>query len=216
MTKASETPPVHSHADPLGDGRMTAPAAERNIGPIVDALRDWVPARGSVLEIAAGTGQHALACARAFAGLDWQPTDVAPERLASIDAWRAAEGPDTLRPAAYLDATTPDWSWDPVDLVVLANLMHLISPDAATNLISGVARVLTPGGHFFLYGPFRTGPGYRSEGDARFDAAIRAAHPEAGYKELGWIEATAGAAGLARAALIEMPANNLALVLAKS
>lgn len=215
MAGRDEKRPVHSNADALGDGRLSAPSASRNAGPIVEALRAHVPARGRVLEIAAGTGQHAVACARAFPGLDWQPTDIAPERLASIDAWRAAEGIENMRVAQWLDAARPDWQVAPVDLVVIVNLMHLIAESDAANVIRGVARALTPGGRFFLYGPFRTQGVFRSEGDAGFDARLRASDPAIGYKDLEWIEAQAEKVGLLRRALIEMPANNLALVCEK-
>ena len=208
--------PVHSNAAPLGDGRLTAPAASRNAGPIVEALRPHVPAHGTVLELAAGTGQHAVAAARAFPGLVWQPTDPAPERRASIDAWTAAEALPNIRPAADLDATAPHWPFPPADLVVLINLMHLVTAAAAQAILAGAARALVPGGRFFLYGPFRTNGAFRSEGDAAFHARLAAAAPGTGYKDLDWIEAEAAALGLSRIDLVEMPANNLSAVFQKA
>lgn len=216
MTRDRTTPPAHSNADDLDDGRLSAPAAVRNAPAIVAALAGWLPSEGQVLEIAAGTGEHAVALARANPGLTWLPTDVAPERLASIDAWRAAEGIANMRLAARLDAARPDWSFGPVEAVFLANLMHLLPEGAAGNVIRGAARELRPGGRFFLYGPFRTGGGFRSEGDRAFDARLRASDPAIGYKDMEWIEAEACAAGLTRLALIEMPANNLICVLERA
>ncbi|MEZ5722894.1 MAG: DUF938 domain-containing protein [Paracoccaceae bacterium] len=208
--------PVHSHADPHhADGRLSAPSASRNAPHIVAALAGHLPAEGAVLEIAAGTGEHAVALARANPGLSWQPTDIAHERRASIDAWARAEGLANIRPAAALDAGTPDWQAGPVDVVYLSNLLHLISGEAATNVIAGAARALAPGGRFCLYGPFREAGAYRSEGDARFDAQLRAADPLTGYKSVEWVTETAQAAGLDRRARIEMPANNLVLVFAR-
>lgn len=203
--------PLHSNADEMDDGRLSAPAAMRNARAIVEALAPLLPTEGRVLEIAAGTGEHAVALARAFPGLDWQPTDIAPERLASIDAWRAAEAVENMRVALYLDAGTPDWRVGPVDVVYLANLFHLIAAPAAANVIRGGARVLRPGGRFFAYGPFRTGGTFRSQGDRAFHARLTTADPATGYKDADWIEATAVEAGLARVAMIEMPANNLIL-----
>lgn len=217
MTGKPDMQPVHSHADPHhDDGRLNAPAAERNAAAIVAALAAHLPGAGNVLEIAAGTGQHAVALARANPGLTWAPTDIAPERLASIDAWARAAGLGNIRPAAHLDAATTDWRYSPVEAVFTANLMHLVSEAAARNVIAGVVRCLAPGGRFCLYGPFREHGAYRSEGDAGFDARLRAADPDSGYKSVEWVTETAGANRLAPIARIEMPANNLVLVFGKT
>lgn len=216
MTDKPDMQPVHSQADPTHeDGRLTAPAASRNAGAIVVALAAHLPEAGTVLEIAAGTGQHAVALALANPGLTWAPTDIAPERLASINAWARAEGLGNIRPAARLDATMPDWRHPRVQAAFAANLFHLVPAAAAVNVMSGVARTLAPGGRFCLYGPFREHGAYRSEGDASFDARLRASDPEIGYKSVEWVTETAGANGLVPMARIEMPANNLVLVFGK-
>jgi SAM-dependent methyltransferase len=216
MTRKGDMTPTHSNADSLDDGRLSAPAAVRNASAIVAALADWLPASGRALEIAAGTGEHAVALARANPGLDWQPTDIDPARLASIDAWRAAEGVKNMRVAVVLDATTPDWTVEPVRVVYLANLMHLLPEIGATNVVRGAARALEAGGQFCVYGPFRLGGTFRSEGDAAFHARLTAAEPSIGYKDFEWIETVAAKAGLNRVALIEMPANNLVAIFKKS
>ncbi len=216
MPDRTDIPPVHSQADPhAGDGRLSAPSAARNAPHIVAALADVLPGAGRVLEIAAGTGEHAVALARANPGLTWQPTDIAPERRASIDAWARAEGLGNIRPATPLDASAPDWQAGPVAAVYLSNLLHLIAEADAANVIAGAARALAAGGLFCLYGPFREHGAYRSEGDARFDAQLRAADPDTGYKSTEWVTETACAAGLSPRARIELPANNLILVFAK-
>ncbi len=204
--------PTHSNADSLADGRLSAPAAVRNAPAIVAALAGWLPERGRALEIAAGTGEHAVALAGGNPGLDWHPTDIDPLRLASIDAWRAAEGVSNMRVATLLDATGPDWRVDPVAVIYLANLMHLVPEAAAANVIRGAARALAPGGRFCLYGPFRAGGRFRSEGDASFHARLTASDPAIGYKDVEWVDAVAAEAGLDRLDLIEMPANNLIFV----
>lgn len=206
---------VHSHADRMDDGRLSAPAAVRNAPAIVAALAPLVPETGTVLEIAAGTGEHAVALARAFPGLDWQPTDIDPARLASIDAWRAAEGVANMRVAVWLDATTPDWAFGPVDAVYLSNLFHLLPEAQAENLIRGVGRALGPGGTFYAYGPFRVGGGFRAESDEAFHERLRESDPSMGYKDAEWIEAIGAQAGLRPLARIDMPANNLILAFQK-
>ncbi|HHL22885.1 MAG TPA: DUF938 domain-containing protein [Aliiroseovarius sp.] len=222
MTQPGERPRVHSNAEGLGDGRLSAPSALRNIGPICEALAQVVPAAGTALEIASGTGQHAVAFAAAFPGVTWQPTDIAPERLVSINAWRQAEGaPANLRPARHLDASRPGWpdwpgeedgSCAPVDLVVAVNLFHLIDNAAARMVLTGAAKVLKPGGKLFIYGPFRDAGGFRSEGDRKFHASIVAAAPKSGYKQVDWMRDQARLAGLEWLGRVEMPANNLSLI----
>ncbi|HHB80419.1 MAG TPA: DUF938 domain-containing protein [Aliiroseovarius sp.] len=211
MTQAGETPQIHSNASDAGDGRLSAPSALRNVGPISRALAQIAPQAGVALEIASGTGQHVVAYARAFPNVTWQPTDIAPERLASIDAWVAAEGLGNIRPARGLDASTPDWDAGRYDLVLMSNLFHLISAQAAGNVIAGAARALNPGGRLFIYGPFREAGAFRSQGDADFHANIIAAQPDCGYKSVEWMQETALARGLNATGRIEMPANNVAL-----
>ncbi len=206
---------VHSNADTLGDGRLSAPSAVRNAGAIVAALEPVMPARGTVLEIAAGTGQHAVALAAACPQLVWQPTDIAPERRASIDAWAKAAALPNIRPAAPLDASAPGWREGPVEMIFLANLLHIITREAAQNVLAGIARSLAPGGIAALYGPFRTEGGFRSESDARFHAALCRDTPDIGYKDAEWVASTAKSHGLTPRPRIEMPANNLILLFEK-
>ena len=203
-----------SVAEPGADARLSAPSALRNAGPITALLRAHAPAEGRALEIASGTGQHVLAFARAFPGLTWQPTEIAAERRASIDAWAATEGLPNIRAAIALDATAPGWANEHggQDLVVLVNLLHLISTQEARTIIAEVARALAPGGRFVLYGPFLRDGEATSEGDASFDASLRASDPDVGYKDdfttIDWLHE----AGLTLVDVVEMPANNLAFV----
>jgi len=209
-SQAGERP--HSTADACEDGRLSAPSAARNAAPILEVLTRHVPRAGYAIEIASGTGEHAVACAGAFPGVVWQPTDIEPERLVSIDCWRAVKGHRNMRLAQYLDASVPDWRAPGFDLFLTVNLLHLIPEDAVRNLILGVARSLAPGGRWALYGPFCTGGGFRSEGDLSFHETLVAHDPAIGYKDLEWVEELARDAGLVRRELVEMPANNLMLI----
>ena len=197
-----------------GDGRVSAPSAERNAGPILDLLRRHAPETGTALEIASGTGQHIAAFAAALPGLDWTPTEADPDRFASIEAWRAASRCPNLRPPRPLDATSLPWPGDVrgVDLILLVNLLHLISDTDAENILTGVAAALAPGGRFLLYGPFRRDGLLTSDGDASFDARLKAQDPAIGYKDDRWVRDRAGAAGLHLRKVTDMPANNLAFL----
>ncbi|WP_296765857.1 DUF938 domain-containing protein [Sediminimonas sp.] len=217
MPRRLSLPDSASVADTGADGRMYAPSAARNIPHIRDLLAQFAPQTGRALELAAGTGEHAVALAGALAGLDWQPSDVDPARLRSIDAHAADAGLANLRPVITLDATAPGWSaaHPGQDLIVLVNLLHLISTPEAHTLVAEAAMALAPGGVLFLYGPFLRDGEATSEGDARFDASLRAQDPEIGLKDdwevIDWINA----AWLDLAAVVEMPANNLALIARK-
>ncbi|WP_412507795.1 DUF938 domain-containing protein [Roseovarius sp. SYSU LYC5161] len=207
-------PQLASTATPGEEGRLHAPAAERNAAPILELLRLHAPERGRALELAAGTGQHAAHFAAALPGLDWQPTEIDAERRSSIDAWAAAAGLPNLRAAIDLDVTAPGWGAHHAgqSLVLLVNLLHLVSAIEARTVVSETAQALAPGGVFVLYGPFLRDGEATSEGDAAFDASLRAQDPAIGYKDdfevIDWLHA----AGLELAEVVEMPANNLALV----
>lgn len=214
---AGETPhSVASIADEeVRDGRLSAPSAARNIAPILTALRPYLPDNGYALELASGTGEHAISYARSFPGIVWQPTDIASERLDSIDAWRAQAGLRNMRLAQFLDATQPDWCAEGFDVMITVNLMHLISAPAMRAVVAGVARSLEVGGRWCLYGPFRSGGGFRSDGDQTFHQSLTAHDPDIGYKDVETVEATADLRGFACLARLEMPANNLMLIFEK-
>ena len=196
---------------PGADRRMQAPSAGRNAGPILDVLRAHAPARGRALELAAGTGEHAVAFSRAFPGLAWQPTDLDPERLASIEAWRQAEGPDNHLPPRALDAARAGCAAaeGPADMILLVNLLHLISDTEAEAVLTGIVQALGPGGTGFFYGPFLRDGDATSPGDAAFHASLRAQDPAIGYKDLAWVIARLRPLSTT---IVEMPANNLMVI----
>lgn len=204
-----------SGADISIDGRRHAPSALRNQGAILDVLRTEAPAKGKLFEIASGSGQHAAAGAKALSGLIWQPTDANPDNLTSINAWRAHDPAPNLRAGVVLDAASPGWAadWPGQDVVLIINLLHLIPADMAAAILSESARALGPAGRLMVYGPFLRDGKTTSDGDAAFDASLRAQDPQIGYKDLAWVQALFAAAGLA-ARSIDMPANNLMLIAA--
>ena len=199
------------------DGKLFAPAAARNAEVLCDLLAEVAPEQGKALELASGTGQHAVAYAARLPGLCWQPTEVDEIRRASIQAYAAESGLSNISPPLPLDATAPGWSADHPgqDLIVLVNLLHLISESEARTLIREAAAALAPGGRFVIYGPFMRGGELTSDGDRNFHAALSGHDPAIGYKDdfdtITWLQA----AGLELVQAVEMPANNLALVTGK-
>ena len=191
----------------------SSPAALRNRDPILEVLRPRLSATGLVLEIAAGSGEHAVWLSRALPGLSWRPTDPDPDALASIAAWCAAEGPPNLLEPLALNASEPDaWPVDQADAIVCINMIH-ISPWAATQgLMAGAGRILPVGGLLYLYGPYREAGRSTAPSNEAFDASLKARNPAWGLRLTDDVAVLAAARGLALTDRIEMPANNLSLV----
>ena len=191
----------------MSDDRLYAPATLRNRGPILDALRPRLPARGLVLEVASGTGEHVAHLAAALLHLSFQPTDPDPAHLASIAAW--TNDLPNVHPPLALDASAPDWPLRRAEAVLCINLVH-IAPWAATEgLVAGSVRVLPPGGSLILYGPFKRDGRHTAPSNAAFDADLRARDPAWGVRDLGEVTRLAGAAGFGAAEVVPLPANNL-------
>ena len=103
-------PPNASVAMQSNDGRLSAPAAEKNAGPITELVKEFAPEKGKALEIASGTGQHIVKLAVAKPNLDWQPSEIDQLRIASIKAWCKNDNFANVRPPIILDATEIGWS----------------------------------------------------------------------------------------------------------
>jgi hypothetical protein len=192
--------------------RRSAPATQRNREPIAAVLREVLPERGSLLEIASGTGEHAVHFARLFPDLLWQPTDPDPEALASIRAWRAEAGSANLLEPVRLDASAETWPVVSADAMLCVNMVH-ISPWAATEgLMKGAERLLPEGCPLVLYGPYRRAGTATAPSNEAFDRSLKARNPDWGLRDLEAVEAEAAGHGLRLERLVEMPANNLTLV----
>ncbi|MEM6942268.1 MAG: DUF938 domain-containing protein [Pseudomonadota bacterium] len=194
------------------DGRRTAPAALRNTAPIIEALRSRLPAQGCVLEVASGTGQHAAAFAAAFPALTWVPSDIDPAQRDSIAAWRRESALANLENPLAIDIASP-WpvARGSVQAVLAINLLHLIPQGWVSRLFHEARAALSDGSRMIVYGPFRRGSSYASDGDRAFDATLRARDPAIGYKSLEEVANAAQSAGLAAIAADAMPANNVLL-----
>lgn len=200
----------------MDDARRHAPATRRNREPIAAVLAAWLPSRGTVLELASGTGEHARHFAARFPDLLWQPSDPDPELRRSIAAYRELEGGANLLVPLDIDVTAPNWPIrGPVEAMVCCNMIHIAPWAAAQGLFAGAGRYLAPGGGLYLYGPFRRGGRHTAPSNAAFDASLHAQDPAWGLRDLEEVSALAEAAGLAAPLVEEMPANNLSLWFAK-
>lgn len=192
--------------------KQHAPAAERNRDPILDVLRRELPESGVVLEIASGTGQHAVHFAQALPEIVWQPSDLDPVALASIEAYRADAALSNLRPPVELDARREEWPLDELDAIVCINMIHISPWASLEGLFAGAARRLPDGGPLVLYGPFRFDGRFTAPSNEAFDASLKARNPSWGIRDVRDLDALGEKVGLGRQNLVDMPANNHVLV----
>ncbi len=197
------------------DARRHAPAVQKNREPILAVLRRVLPATGLVLEVASGSGEHAVFFAAALPHVQWQPTDPDPANRASIAAWRDEAGLANLRAPLALDATDGEWPIARADAIVCINLIHIAPWAACLGLLDGAARVLGPGGRLYLYGPYLRDGRHTAPSNAAFDASLRARDPAWGVRDAGEVAAAASARGLSLVETVAMPNNNLSLLFGK-
>lgn len=195
--------------------RLSSPSAGRNKQIIAETLTPLLPESAHVLEVAAGTGEHALAIVTARPDLKWTPVEPDAESRASIDAW-AQEAEGRIKTALDLDVTRAGWTagLGTFQAAFCANMIHIAPWDAAVGLFEGAAECLAPDAVLCLYGPFQEGEA-TAPSNLDFDASLKSRDPRWGVRALSDVDALAKAHGFSRSDRIVMPANNLMLVYRK-
>lgn len=196
--------------------KRRAPATARNSEPLYEVLERELPEKGLVLEIASGSGEHALFFALRFPALEWQPSDASPEALASIAAWREESGLANVHSPVTLDACSGVWPVGSADVVLCINMIHIAPWKATEGLFAGAARALASGAPLILYGPFFDAGLDTAASNRVFDANLKSRNPEWGLRDIAAVDRAAQGHGFVRTARYTMPANNLALVYRKA
>ena len=207
MTSAPWSPGEGGEAE-----KRHAPATLRNRDAIAAVLADWLPAAGTVLEIASGSGEHVVHFAEVFPSLDWQPSDPDPAGLTSIAAYRAEAGLANIAPPVALDAASAAWPVDHAAAIVCINMVHISEWAATVGLFDGSAKLLQKGGPLILYGPYFRKDHPTAPSNLAFDESLRARNSEWGIRWLEDVTELAEAKDFALAEVREMPANNLMLL----
>lgn len=190
--------------------RLDYPATQRNREAILAVLEQVLPRRGTVLEIASGSGQHAAFFAAALPELRWQPSDFDHGVLPSIAAW--TDELDNVAAPVRIDVTEPKWPVEACDAVFCANMIHIAPWSCCLGLLDGVSRVLGSGAALCLYGPFKRGGEHTAPSNASFDQTLQRRDRSWGVRDLDEVEKEANRRGLALDRVFEMPANNLTVV----
>ena len=213
---------------PPDDLRQYASATQRNREPILEVLLQVLPPNGTVLEVASGTGEHAVFFAPRLKPRKWLPSDRNPQMRASIAAWRTYEPSDNLYPPLDLDVHAPAWPVErgmlpeglsgfdfetsPITAIVNINMIHIAPWSACLGLMAGASRILPANGILYLYGPFKQGGQHTSSSNAAFDESLRTSNSEWGVRDLNDVVAVAAQQHLCLIETYPMPANNLSVV----
>lgn len=195
--------------------RRYAPATQRNRDPILDVLRRVLPPQGLVLEVASGTGEHAVHFAASLPGLTWQPSDPDPDCRLSVAAWAVENRVTSLRPPLDLDVRSWPWPLDRADAVVAINMIHISPWEASLALLRGASALLPPGAPLFLYGPYLRAGHPTAPSNLDFDRSLRDRDPSWGLRDLDTVAEAAAREGLRLDEVVEMPANNLSVIFRK-
>jgi SAM-dependent methyltransferase len=189
--------------------RRHAPATLRNRDAIADVLATVLPSSGTVLEVASGSGEHCAYFAQCFQALTWQPSDPEPAARASIAVW--CDGLANIRPALDLNAEVPDCPLAEAVALLCINMVHISPWQATLGLLSGAARLLKPGAPLFLYGPYRRASHPTAPSNEAFDISLKMRDPRWGLRDLD--EVVTAAEGFVLDRVLELPANNLAVIM---
>ena len=217
MPLRENLPLTASQAENIGKKKLYSASAARNAPIILEVLSQYLPDKGKVLEIASGTGQHCTYFAEAFCNLEWQPSEINPKRLDSIQAYIKETNQVNINTPLSLDATAENWAKeiDAYNVIIAINFFHLISNKEMKILIRESSLALQTNSYFVIYGPFMRGGELTSDQDIKFHTSLVECDPDIGYKDdfdlLDEIEAN----NLSPEAIIEMPSNNLMFVAKK-
>lgn len=195
------------------DLRLSSPAAFRNRVPILDVLRTVLARSGLVLEVASGSGQHVVYFAERLPKLAWQPSDPSAGARSSIAAWIAAEGLANVRSPLDLNASAPPWPLVSADAIAAINMVRISPWSATEGLMREAGRLLPQGGRLYLYGPFIRSEVATAPRNIALDADLRQRDPAWGLRDITDIETQAALEGLRLESAVEMPANNLSVIL---
>lgn len=210
--------PVALETRVRAEDRLYSPSAARNREPILQVLREVLPATGQALEIASGTGEHIVFFASHLLSWRWLPSDPDETSRRSIAAWIGSSCLDNVAPPQAIDASATAWGVEdqaPFDALLSLNMIHIAPWSATLGLFGGAGRLLRTGGLLFLYGPFQESGVHNAPSNADFDRSLKSRNPDWGVRDIVDLQGLARANGLELLRRIAMPANNQSLVFAR-
>ncbi len=201
------------------DARQYAPATERNRQFILDILLEVLPKAGNILEIASGTGEHAVFFAPHFTPRQWIPSETSSLLIESIKAWSKHHPCDSLHSPLEINAQDSVWAIETMDIPIKAivniNMIHISPWSTCEGLMRGGQRILPSEGRLYLYGPFKREGKHTAPSNEAFDQMLQSQNTEWGVRNLEDVVAIASDYKLNLVEVIPMPANNLSVIFQK-
>jgi Protein of unknown function (DUF938) len=245
IVKMNNSRQQHEHQRGFGshDRLMYSPAFERNRDAILAVLQEKVintiEGKGTVLEVGSGTGQHAIYFISQISSnnnkdIMWLPSE--PSKLDPMKDWIQATEDQSLIgnmcEPVIVNVCSNRWSCvedlesftklrtlngtpvPAVSFIVTINMIHIAPWSATLGLLDGAKRILPSGGVLYLYGPFKRNNRHTASSNESFDTSLRQQNLEWGVRNLDTILDIASP-DFRLSEIIEMPANNLSVILIK-
>ncbi len=206
---------MKNHNNDIGDMKPFAESCEQNKDPILSVLKEQLEGVSRVLEIASGTGQHAVYFARHLSYLHWQTSDVRDNHR-GIQQWIDEASLSNLGSPLELDVSQSQWPELEVDAVFSANSVHIMAWACVQKMFAGVAQILKPQGLLCVYGPFNYAGDYTSKSNEQFDLWLKARDSLSGIRDYEKLVELGRQHELRLVQDFEMPANNRILIWQKT
>ena len=189
-----------------------------------------------ILEVAGGAGVHTVHFVTQLAkeyptqSFQWQSTDAEePYRASQVVYFEEDLAPDllerhvaktplplTLNEHGIIeDDTRKVILPDSIDVILNINMIHISPWEATVGLMKLARESLKEGGILYLYGPYKRN-GTAAASNLKFDGFLKAKDARFGLRNLEDVTALAESEGLQVLEVMEMPANNLSVILRKA
>ena len=199
------------------DLRQYAPATQRNRDSIFETLVSVLPPKGNILEIASGTGEHAVYFASKLKNYQWIPSEPDAMRQKSIDAWRKFCSSPNCQPSVNINVLNSAWTEElkNLEIIAIVNMIHISPWEACLGLIEGAGNLLPSGGILYLYGPYKQGGKHTAPSNELFDESLFVQNKAWGVRNLEDVIEVSQQRGLKFIKTVNMPANNLSIIFQK-
>jgi cyclopropane fatty-acyl-phospholipid synthase-like methyltransferase len=189
-----------------------SPSCERNQEPILEVLKENIHQEDRrILEIGAGTGQHAIHFAPHFPQVEWFPTDLST-KLSGMKQWFNEAGIPNIQKPTTLDVSKDDFPKVKFDVVFTANTFHIMYWKDCKSFMKLLGHRLREGSRAIFYGPFKYAGEFTSPSNAQFDQSLKASDPLTGIRAFEDVNSNMLKNGFELVHDYEMPANNRMLV----